>query len=79
MMGTVKTFLKDILTEDDANSVFCYVRVLSVLAGLVLLTLLAYKTYTNPASFDIDAAGRGMMQYLGGVAAAIWGKTKSGA
>jgi hypothetical protein len=75
----VSSFVKDLLTEDDNNSVFCYVRVLSVLAGVVLLTLLIYKTINNPASFDIEAAGRGMLEYFGGVAAAIWGKTKSGA
>lgn len=79
MIDGIKSFLKDILTEDEANSVFCFVRVLSVLAGLVLLTLLIYKTYIDPKSFDIEASGRGMMEYLAGVGGAIWGKTKAGA
>lgn len=72
-------FVKDILTEDDAGSVFCFVRVLSIVAGFVLLGLLVYQTAMDYRLFDIAKAGEGLLAYLAGVGGAIWGKTKSGA
>ena len=79
MSGPVVGFVKDILTEDDANSVFCYVRVLSVLVGLVLILLLIYKTACDYKTFDIEVTARGFMEYFAGIAVAIFGKTKAGA
>lgn len=72
-------WLQQCLTEDDNNSVFCYVRVLTVLFGLALLGLVIYRTIMDPTSFDIAETGRGFMEYLFGSSAAIYAKTKSGA
>lgn len=79
MMDGTKKFLADILTEDDANSVFCFVRVLSVLGGVVLIGVIVAKAYADINHFDLENAGRSLLEYLCGVGGAIWGKTKSGA
>jgi hypothetical protein len=79
MMEGTKNFLKDISTEDDGNSVFCYIRVLSILGGFVLLGIIVAKAGADIKHFDIENAGRALMEYLGGCAVAIFAKTKSGA
>lgn len=79
MFVGVQKFLRDITTEDTAGKIFCYVRILSLLGGLVLLGIMIFQASADLVHFDLEKAGRSLLEYLTGVGAAIWGKTKSGA
>lgn len=76
---TAKSFLFDILTEDAGAHIFDYIRVLSVLGGVVLMGLAIYQFVTDMPHADIEHVGRSFMEYFAGVGAAIFGKAKSGA
>lgn len=75
----IAKFVKDCLTEDDAGTTFCYIRMLTILAGFVLLGIMIAQAYHDIEHFKLEEAGRTVLEYLGGSAIAIWGKTKSGA
>lgn len=77
--GGIKGFLRQITTEDDAAHIFDYVRVLSVLGGIVLMGLAIYQFVKDVQHADIEHVGRSFMEYFAGVGAAIFGKSKSGA
>lgn len=77
--GGIKGFLAQITTEDDAAKIFDYVRVLSVLGGIVLMGLAVYQFVMAGGVGDIEHVGRAFMEYFAGVGAAIFGKAKSGA
>jgi hypothetical protein len=74
----VKSFLKDIFTEDDAATIFDFVRVLAVVGGVVLMGLAIYQFVMLGGVGDIEHVGRSFMEYFAGVGAAIFGKGKSG-
>ncbi len=76
--GGIKGFLKDVLTEDDAATVFDFVRVLAVVGGVVLMGLAIYQFVMLGGVGDIEHVGRSFMEYFAGVGAAIFGKGKSG-
>lgn len=75
-MINVLSFLKTMSTEDDANSVFCPVRVMALAAGAGLILWTTYQLVQDPHTFDIEKVGRALMEYFGGVGAAIFGKAK---
>lgn len=60
-MGALKKFFMDILTEDDANSVFCPVRVIGASGILTLIGMAIYVGVTkgqfDPMSFGTGVAG----------------------
>lgn len=78
-MSIVSKFARDVLTEDVAGETFCYIRALSVLAGIALVGLMIYTGIIYPMNFNIEQCGRAFAEYFAGVAVAIWGKEKSGA
>ena len=77
-LNGVKKFLADLTTEDTAGTIFCYVRVISIVGFVVLMGMAIWSGLSAPAGFDIEKMGRSMAEYLAGVAAAIFGKGKSG-
>lgn len=74
----VKGFLADILTEDDAATIFDFVRVLAVVACVVLIGLAIGHFAADMIHFDFENTARGLGEFFAGVGAAIFGKGKSG-
>lgn len=68
-------FLKMISTEDDANAVFCPVRVVWLLGSLVFLGLSIYGAWQEK-KFDPQQFGVGFGSLMGGSGASLYFKTK---
>lgn len=64
-----------ISTEDDANSVFCPVRVVWMLGALVFLGLAIYGALQEK-KFDLLDFGTGFGALMGGSGASLYFKTK---
>lgn len=78
MFSGIKKFFMDILTEDDANSIFCPVRVIGVSGMGGLLAFTAWTIF-HTHLFDPAVFGTGVATIAGatGVGAGI--KSKLGA
>lgn len=78
MMAGLAKFWRDLMTEDDANSVYCPVRVFGT--GLISTHVGAtlYQTIAH-GSFDAVAFGTGSAALIAAVGAAIGIKSKLGA
>lgn len=72
----IKKFLASIFTEDDAGTIFDFVRVLAIAGGVVLIGLAIYQAVGDLAHFDLEHVGRSFMEYFGGVGAMVYGKAK---
>ncbi|MDE2468716.1 MAG: hypothetical protein KGL35_08235 [Bradyrhizobium sp.] len=68
MFAGLKAFTKDILTEDDANSVFCPVRVIGASGTLALIGNTIYMAAAH-AQFDPMAFGTAIAAIAGAVGA----------
>lgn len=77
MFGAVGKFLMDILTEDDANSVFCPVRVLGTSGGVTLIGNSIYMSVAHGV-FDPLSFGGGIAAIAGAVGAGAGIKAKMG-
>lgn len=77
MLAGIKKFVLNILTEDDANSVFCPVRVIGAAGGF---TLLGNSTFMAVAhgQFDAMSFGAGIAAIAGAVGAGAGIKAKMG-
>lgn len=77
MLGLGK-FFKDILTEDDANSIFCPVRVIGASGFLTMVGTSVYTTCLH-GTFDAVSFGTGVAAIAGAVGAGAGIKAKMGA
>lgn len=78
MFDGAKKFVRDLLTENDANTVFCPIRVfgaglMSTHVGATMWQVVAHGT------FDPIAFGTGSAALLAATAAGIGAKSKLGA
>lgn len=78
MFAGAKKLFMDILTEDDANSVFCPVRVIGASGAGAMILNAAYVAYTGH-SFDPSAFGTGIATICGAVGIGAGLKAKLGA
>lgn len=72
------TWLKQLLTEDDANSVICPVRVIGASGALTLIGNSTYAVVAHGA-FDPSAFGLGIAAIAGAVGAGAGIKAHLGA
>lgn len=75
-MGIVSKVVKDMVTEDDDGTIYCYVRVLSILAGVVILGVFIYLAVSDIVHFDFKDSCIGISAYFTSIGAAIWAKAK---
>lgn len=78
MMKAVISFVKDILCEDDANSVFCPVRVIGA-SGIVTLIGCTIFLVVTKGAFDPMSFGAGVGGIAGATGAGAGVKAKLGA
>lgn len=71
------TWLKQILTEDDANTVFCPVRVIGASGAGSLIAMTGYALVTKGA-FDPSAFGTGIAAIAGATGLGAGVKAKFG-
>lgn len=69
--------LKQMLTEDDANTVYCPVRVFGAVGVAIYHLLTGYMVFAHGA-FDAMAYGTGFAAVLGALGAGIGAKAKLG-
>jgi hypothetical protein len=77
MQGIIH-FIKCLLTEDDANSIWCPVRVIGA-SGIVTLIGLAIYTAVTKGQFDPMSFGTGVAGIAGATGAGAGIKAKMGA
>lgn len=78
MWAGVKKLFMDVLTEDDANSIFCPVRVIGASGILTLIGCTIYALATK-GSFDPMSFGTGVAGIAGATGAGAGIKSKMGA
>ena len=77
MFAGLAKFARDVLTEDDANSVFCPVRVIGASGAATLLGTSVYMAVAHSA-FDPVGFGTGVAAIVGAVGAGAGLKAKLG-
>jgi len=77
MFEATAKFLKDVLTEDDANSIFCPVRVIGASGAVTLLGNSIFMTIMHQ-TFDPVSFGGGVAAIVGAVGAGAGIKAKLG-
>jgi len=77
MLAGAKKFFCDLLTEDDANSIFCPVRVIGAGGFLTLTGNSVYMAIAH-GMFDPMAFGTGVAAIAGAVGAGAGIKAKMG-
>lgn len=77
-MRLMPNFLKQLLTEDDANSVYCPVRVFGATGATTFLALGVHHALALH-QFDPTSFGAGFATIIGAIGAAIGVKSKLGA
>lgn len=78
MFAGLARFAKDILTEDDANTVYCIVRVIGASGAAALIGSSLYMTVAH-GQFDPMAFGTGIAAIAGAVGAGAGIKARLGA
>lgn len=78
MWGEIKKFIKDQLTEDDNNSVYCPVRCFGVGGSASFVAFQGWHTFTTHV-FDAIQFGTGYAAVIAAMAAGIGVKQKLGA
>ena len=76
-MKWLATFIKDLLCEDDANSIYCPVRVIGM-SGIVTLLACTIFLVVTKGAFDPMAFGAGVGGIAGATGAAAGVKSKLG-
>lgn len=77
MFAGVKKFAMDILTEDDANSVFCPVRIIGVSGAATLIAMAGYHLIVNK-TLDPVSYGTGVATIAGATGLGVGAKAKMG-
>lgn len=77
MFAAIAKFTKDILTEDDENSVFCPVRVIGASGFLTMAGTAVYHAVAH-GQFDAMAFGTGIAAIAGAVGVGAGAKAKMG-
>lgn len=77
MLSGLAKFAKDLLTEDDANSIFCPVRVIGASGFLTLTGNSIYLAIVHN-TFDAMSFGTGVAAIAGAVGAGAGIKAKMG-
>lgn len=77
MFKGIKKLVMDILTEDDANSVFCPVRVIAV-SGILTVIIGACVTLYHTGTLPFLEFGGGVAGIAGAAGAGIGAKAKLG-
>ena len=78
-LANTAAFTRSLLTEDDADKVWCPVRLLFVAGTLVYLGLAIVTVAVLKTPFDYLAFGTGFGGIMGGSGAALFMKAKGGA
>lgn len=73
----ISLILKQVLTEDDANSVYCPIRLLATFVVLTYISLSIFSTI-HTGTFDMQSFGIGAGAVIAAAGAAIGMKAKLG-